>query len=124
MALLLAGLRGVDEEIWKAARMDGIPTWRVYISIVLPAIYPTLATVCILLLTAVVKLFDVVVAMTQGGPGRASEVPAKFIMDHLFGRANIGLASAGAVVLLLMVLALSAPFLYLRSRQTRGEGQA
>lgn len=124
MALLLAGLRGVDEEIWKATRMDGIPTWRVYISIVLPAIYPTLATVCILLLTAVVKLFDVVVAMTQGGPGTASEVPAKFIMDHLFGRANIGLASAGAVVLLLMVLALSAPFLYLRSRQTRGEGQA
>jgi glucose/mannose transport system permease protein len=124
MALLLAGLRGVDEEIWKAARMDGIPTWRVYISIVLPAISPTLATVCILLLTAVVKLFDVVVAMTQGGPGTASEVPAKFIMDHLFGRANIGLASAGAVVLLLTVLSLSAPFLYLRSRQTRGEGRA
>ena len=104
--------------------MDGISTWRVYISIVLPAIYPTLATVCILLLTGVVKLFDVVVAMTQGGPGTASEVPAKFIMDHLFGRANIGLASAGAVVLLLTVLSLSAPFLYLRSRQTRGEGRA
>ena len=124
MALLLAGLRGVDEEIWKAARMDGISTWRVYISIVLPAIYPTLATVCILLLTGVVKLFDVVVAMTQGGPGTASEVPAKFIMDHLFGRANIGLASAGAVVLLLTVFSLSAPFLYLRSRQIREEGRA
>ena len=124
MALLLSGLRGVDEEIWKAARMDGIPTWRVYVSIVLPAIYPTLATVFVLLLTAVVKLFDVVVAMTQGGPGTASEVPAKFIMDHLFGRANIGLASAGSVVLLLTVLALCAPFVYLRSRHIKGEGHA
>ena len=54
-----------------------------------------------LLSTAVVKLFDAVVAMTQGGPGTASEVPAKFIMDHLFGRANIALASAGSVVMLL-----------------------
>jgi len=123
MALMLAGLRGVDEEIWKAARIDGIPTWRVYVAIVIPAIYPTLATVVVLLLTAVVKLFDVVVAMTQGGPGTASEVPAKFIMDHLFGRANIGLASAGAVVLLATVVGLAAPFVYLRSRHAKREGR-
>jgi glucose/mannose transport system permease protein len=116
MALLLAGLRGIDEEIWKAARVDGIPTWRVYASIVLPMLGPSLATVFILLATAVVKLFDSVVAMTQGGPGIASEVPTKFIMDHLFGRANIALASAGSVVMLLTVLALVAPFLYARSR--------
>lgn len=124
MALMLAGLRGVDEEIWRAARIDGIPTWRVYVAIVIPAIYPTLATVVVLLLTAVVKLFDVVVAMTQGGPGTASEVPAKFIMDHLFGRANIGLASAGAVVLLATVVGLAAPFVYLRSRHAKREGRS
>ena len=62
-------------------------------------------------------MFDTVVAMTQGGPGNASDVPAKFIMDHLFGRANLGLASAGAVMLLLTVLALVAPLAYARSRQ-------
>jgi len=117
MALMLAGLRGVDPEIWKAARLDGIPVWRVYVSIVLPMLAPTLATVFILLATMVVKLYDAVVSMTQGGPGTASEVPAKFIMDHLFLRANIGLASAGAVVLLLMVLALLAPWAYARSRK-------
>jgi glucose/mannose transport system permease protein len=117
MALMLAGLRGVDPEIWKAARLDGIPAWRVYVSIVLPMLAPTLATVFILLATMVVKLYDAVVSMTQGGPGTASEVPAKFIMDHLFLRANIGLASAGAVVLLLMVLALLAPWAYARSRK-------
>lgn len=117
MALILAGLRGVDPEIWKAARLDGIPAWRVYVSIVLPMLAPTLATVFILLATMVVKLYDAVVSMTQGGPGTASEVPAKFIMDHLFLRANIGLASAGAVVLLLTVLALLAPWAYARSRK-------
>ncbi|KQZ32988.1 carbohydrate ABC transporter permease [Duganella sp. Root1480D1] len=117
MALMLAGLRGVDPEIWKAARLDGIPAWRVYLSIVLPMLAPTLATVFILLATMVVKLYDAVVSMTQGGPGTASEVPAKFIMDHLFLRANVGLASAGAVVLLLTVLALLAPWAYARSRK-------
>jgi len=122
MALMLAGLRGIDEEIWKAARMDGIPTWRVYLSIVLPMMGPSIATVFVLLSTAVIKLFDAVASMTQGGPGTASEVPAKFIMDHLFGRANLGLASAGSIVLLLIVLALLTPFWFLRARQKKNEG--
>jgi glucose/mannose transport system permease protein len=117
MALMLAGLRGVDPEIWKAARLDGIPAWRVYLQIVLPMLWPAVATVLLLLSTAVVKLYDAVVAMTQGGPGVASEVPAKFIMDHLFLRSNLGLASAGAVVLLVPVLALLAPYAYARSRK-------
>lgn len=119
MALMLAGLRGVDREIWQAARLDGIPAWRVYAQIVLPLLWPTVATVLLLLATAVAKLYDAVVAMTQGGPGIASEVPAKFIMDHLFLRSNVGLASAGAVLLLVPVpvLALLAPFAYARSRK-------
>ena len=117
MALMLAGLRGVDPEIWKAARLDGIPAWRVYAQIILPMMWPTIATVLLLLATAVAKLYDAVVAMTQGGPGIASEVPAKFIMDHLFLRSNVGLASAGAIVLLVPVLALLAPYAYARSRK-------
>lgn len=120
MALMLAGLRGIDDDLWKAARIDGIPAWRTYTSIVLPMLAPTVATVFVLLFTGVVKVFDSVVSMTQGGPGTASDVPAKFIMDHLFGRANIALASAGAIVLLLTVLALAAPLLYARSRGAGG----
>jgi glucose/mannose transport system permease protein len=123
MAVMLAGLRGIDPEIWKAARLDGIPKWRVYLSIVVPMLGATFSTVFLLLAVAVVKLFDAVVAMTQGGPGTASEVPAKFIMDHLFLRSNIGLASAGAVVLLIPVLALLAPYAYARSRR-RSRGHA
>ena len=123
MALLLAGLRSIDAQIWNAARIDGIPTWQVYVFIVLPMLGESMATVFVLLLTATVKLFDAVVSMTQGGPGNASEVPAKFIMDHLFGRANLALASAGSVVLLLTVLALVAPLLYARSRHQRREAR-
>lgn len=124
MALMLAGLRGIDEDIWKAARIDGIPPWRVYISIVLPMMGSTVATVFILLFTGVVKVFDAVVSMTQGGPGTASDVPAKFIMDHLFGRANIALASAGSIVLLLIVIALVVPFMVARNRSAANRATA
>ena len=124
MALMLAGLRGVDEEMWKAARIDGIPRWRVYASIVLPQLGPSFATALVLLSVGVVKVYDAVIAMTQGGPGIASEVPAKFIMDYLFGRANIGLASAASTVMLLTVLAVIAPWLYARSRSNRNAREA
>jgi len=117
MALMLSGLRGVDDEIWKAARIDGIPRWRVYVSIVLPMLGASVSTAFVLLFVMVVKVFDAVVAMTQGGPGTASEVPAKFIMDYLFGRANIGLASAASIVLLLTVLAIVAPLYFVRNRR-------
>jgi len=122
MALMLAGLRGIDDSLWKAARIDGIPTWRVYMSIVLPMLGPSIGTAVVLLSVSVVKVYDVVVAMTQGGPGLASEVPGKFIMDNLFGRSNIGLASAASTVLLLTVLALLTPWMYARARAARNGG--
>ncbi|MYM39890.1 carbohydrate ABC transporter permease [Duganella qianjiadongensis] len=124
MALMLSGLRGIDEEIWKAARIEGIPRWRVYLSIVLPMLGASLSTAFVLLFVMVVKVFDAVVAMTQGGPGTASEVPAKFIMDYLFGRANIGLASAASIVLLSTVLAIVAPLYFVRSRRAAKGGAA
>ncbi|WGS47856.1 sugar ABC transporter permease (plasmid) [Burkholderia sp. JSH-S8] len=124
MAILLAGLRSIDAEIWKAARVDGIPRWRVYVSIVVPMLGRSISTASVLLFVMVVKLYDAVVAMTQGGPGTASEVPAKFIMDYLFGRANIGLASAASMMLLASVLAVLAPYLYARSRSAFGKDQS
>ncbi|MCK6263396.1 sugar ABC transporter permease [Vibrio sp. ZSDE26] len=112
MALLLAGLRGIDGDLWKAAKIDGIPTWRVYVSIILPMLRPMIVTTMVLLSISIIKMYDVVVAMTLGGPGVASEVPAKFIMDNLFERANIGLATAASTVMLTTVLCLIAPFIY------------
>ena len=116
MAILLAALRGVDEEQWKAARLEGVSKPRYYLSIVLPQLGPAYATAFVLLAVALVRTFDVVAVMTSGGPGDASEVPAKFIIDHLFGRNNIGLASAASVVMLVTVFTVLAPLLYWRSK--------
>jgi glucose/mannose transport system permease protein len=116
MAILLAALRGVDEEQWKAARLEGVSKPRYYLSVVLPQIGPAYATAFVLLAVALVRTFDVVAVMTSGGPGDASEVPAKFIIDHLFGRNNIGLASAASVVMLVTVFTVLAPLLYWRSK--------
>jgi glucose/mannose transport system permease protein len=114
MAILLAGLRGVDADLWKAARVDGIPTWRVYLSIVLPLLGPMVVTVVVLLSVQVARLYDLVVAMTRGGPGISSEVPAKFVMDHLFERNNIGLATAAATMMLVAVVCILTPWFYAR----------
>ncbi|PWT80826.1 MAG: sugar ABC transporter permease [Acidobacteria bacterium] len=112
MAIMLAGLRGVDAELWKAARVDGIPMWRFYAHIVVPLLKPMFATAIVLLAVAGVKLYDLVVAMTGGGPGISTEVPAKFVMEYLFRRANIGLATAAASVMFVTVLAVVVPWIY------------
>jgi glucose/mannose transport system permease protein len=112
MALMLAGLRGIDQELWKAARVDGIPAWRVYLNIIVPMLRPTIITSVVLLSLAVVRVYDLVIALTGGGPGISSEVPAKFILDYLFGRSNIGLATAASSVLLVIVLVIITPWLY------------
>jgi glucose/mannose transport system permease protein len=123
MAIILAALRGVDEEQWKAARLDGVSRPRYYLSVVLPQLGPAYATALVLLAVALVRTYDVVLVMTSGGPGDASEVPAKFIIDHLFGRNNIGLASAASVVLLMTVFAVLGPLLYWRSMVQKRQSQ-
>jgi glucose/mannose transport system permease protein len=112
MAIILAGLRGIDREIWRAARIEGIPVWRTYVSIVLPMLRPLIVTCVVLIAIAVVKSYDLVVAMTNGGPGFSSDLPGKFVVDFEFERANIGQASAAATVMLGSVLAIVAPYLY------------
>ena len=122
MAILLSGLRGIDEEQWKAARIEGVPRWRYYTSIVLPQLGPSLGTAVVLLAVSVVKVYDAVVAMTNGGPGDATDVPSKFIMDNLFERQNIGLASAASTTMLVTVLIIIAPLLYARARSKAAAG--
>lgn len=106
MAIMLAGLRGVDSEIWKAAKVDGIPTWKTYLFIVLPMMRGAIATAFILQLTGVVRVFDIVIAMTQGGPGVSTQVPAIYVIQHITDRANVGQGMAAATMMLLPVLAL------------------
>jgi glucose/mannose transport system permease protein len=114
MVLMLAGLRGIDADLWRATRIEGIPMWRTYLSIVLPQLGPSVATAFMLLTMGAVRTFDLVVALTNGGPGQSTEVPAKFIMDSLFARQDLGLATAGATVMLVTVMAVAVPILYAR----------
>src|ERR1700761_2301877 len=112
MAIMLAGLRGVDREIWRAIRVEGIPAWGADTRTVLPLLRPLLVICVVLIAIAVVKSYDLVVAMTNGGPGYSSDLPGKFVVDFEFERANIGQASAAATVMLGSVLAIVAPYLY------------
>ena len=113
MVLMLAGLRGVDEEIWKAARVDGIPTWRTYLFIILPMMRGVLVTAVVLAGSGIVRLYDLVVALTNGGPGIASEVPAKYVYDYMFTAGNIGQGLAASTMMLVTVIIIIVPWAYL-----------
>ena len=111
--LMLSGLRGIDEDIWKAARVDGIPMWRTYLTIVIPMMRPTLITTLVLIAAGIVKLYDLVVAQTSGGPGNASEVPAKYVYDYMFQAQNLGQGFAASTMMLVTVLIILIPWAYL-----------
>ena len=113
MVLMLSGLRGIDQEIWKAARIDGIPTWRTYVSIIIPMMRPVFITTLVIVTSGIVRLYDLVVALTGGGPGISSEVPAKYVYDYMFGAGNLGQGLAASTIMLLTVLVVLIPWAYL-----------
>ena len=113
MCLMLAGLRGIDEDIWKAARVDGIPMWRTYLFIVIPMMRPVFITTLVLIASGIVKVYDLVVAQTSGGPGIASEVPAKYVYDYMFQAQNLGQGFAASTMMLITVAIIVVPWAYL-----------
>ncbi|KMW60297.1 ABC transporter, permease protein [Candidatus Rhodobacter oscarellae] len=113
MVLMLAGLRGIDQEIWKAARVDGIPMWKTYIFIVIPMMRPVFVTALVIIAAGIIKVYDLVVAQTSGGPGIASEVPAKYVYDLMFGGQNLGQGFAASTMMLVSVLVVLIPWAYL-----------
>jgi glucose/mannose transport system permease protein len=114
MCLMLAGLRGIDEDIWKAARVDGIPTWKTYLIVVIPMMRPVFITTLVIVAAGIIKLYDLVVAMTSGGPGgNASQVPAMYVYDYMFQAQNLGQGFAASTMMLLSVLIVLIPWAYL-----------
>ncbi|WP_226898343.1 carbohydrate ABC transporter permease [Mangrovicoccus algicola] len=110
MILMLAGLRGIDGEIWKASRVDGIPAWKTYLFIIVPMMRPVFITALVLITSGIVKLYDLVVAQTGGGPGIATEVPAKYVYDYMFGGQNLGQGFAASTMMLLAVAIVVIPW--------------
>lgn len=113
MCIMLAGLRGIDEDIWKAARVDGIPAWKTYTIIIIPMMRPVFITTLVLVASGIIKLYDLVVAQTSGGPGTASQVPAMYVYDYMFQAQNLGQGFAASTMMLLSVLIVLIPWAYL-----------
>lgn len=119
MALMLAGLKGINTEIWSAARLDGVSLWRVYLEIIIPMMKFTFLTCAILLSLGAIKAYDIVVAMTNGGPGQSTWVPGYFTINAMAAKGNLGYASAAAVMMLALTLVVFLPLVAITVWQQR-----
>ena len=112
MALFLAGLRSIDQEVIKAAQIDGIPTWRIYSSVIIPSMTSVFLSSFIVLSHLAIKSFDLVISLTGGGPGYATDLPATFMYTMAFSRGNLGQAASSAMIMMMIVFAIVVPYLY------------
>jgi glucose/mannose transport system permease protein len=122
MALFLAGLRSLDADLYKAAQIDGAGPTRMYLRIMVPAIWPIVVSVLVILLQVAIKTYDLVRALTAGGPGIATTLPTNVVYDYMFQRGLMGAGSAAAVMLLLSLLIILLP--YAAFRRIRRKQQA
>lgn len=112
MCLMLAGIRGIDEDIWKASRIEGIPMWKTYTHVVIPMMWPVFITSIVIICSGIVKVYDLVVAQTSGGPGIASQMPALYVMDKMFLSQNLSQGFAASSMMLLAVVVILVPWAY------------
>lgn len=118
MALCLAGLRGVDGEMIKAAQIDGANQATIYRRIILPCMKPVFFSVALMLSHIAIKSFDLVMALTSGGPGTASDVPAIFMYQFTFTRGQLGVGAAASMMMLMTVAAVAVPLMYAQTKST------
>ena len=119
MAMFLAGLRGIDNEILKAAQMDGASNFNLYRRIILPQLRPAFLSAFVILAHLAIKTFDLVIAMTGGGPGRATELPATFMYSYTFSRNQMGIGASSAVIMLMTIAAIMIPYLYAELKEKK-----
>lgn len=121
MALFLAGLRGVDSQIIQAAEMEGASRPVIYWRIIIPALRPVFFSVIIILMHIAIKSFDLIIALTSGGPGYSSDVPATFMYTYSFSRGQIAVGSASATIMLMAIIAIIVPYLYSELRTKKND---
>lgn len=117
MAMFLAGLRGIDNEILKAAQIDGASSWNLYRRIVIPMLRPAFLSAFVILSHLAIKSYDLVIALTGGGPGRATELPATFMYSYTFTRNQMGIGASSAVIMLMTIAAIMVPYIYAELRE-------
>jgi glucose/mannose transport system permease protein len=119
MAMFLAGLRGIDDAVIKAAQVDGASLPRIYRKIIIPSLRPVFFSTVIILTHIAIKSFDLVVVLTRGGPGYASDLPATFMYSYAFTRGQLAMGAASAMMMFFMVMAVIVPYLYSELRRKR-----
>ncbi len=119
MAMFLAGLRGIDTEMMKAAQIDGASTFALYRRIVIPQLRPAFMSAFVVLAHMAIKSYDLVIALTGGGPGTATELPATFMYSYTFTRNQMGVGAASAVIMLMTIAAIMVPFIYSELREKK-----
>ena len=106
-------------EILKAAQMDGASNWSLYRRIIIPQLRPAFMSAFVILAHLAIKTFDLVIAMTGGGPGRATELPATFMYSYTFTRNQMGIGASSAVIMLMTIAAIMIPYLYSELREKK-----
>lgn len=119
MAMFLAGLRGIDNEILKAAQMDGASNYQLYKRIILPQLRPAFLSAFVILSHLAIKSYDLVIALTGGGPGNATALPATFMYSYTFTRNQMGIGASSAVIMLMTIAAIMVPYLYAELREKK-----
>ena len=122
MVIMLAGLRGIDNDIWNAARVDGIGTIKTYLKVIVPMMRPVFVTALVIVASGIIKLYDLVVALTNGGPGLSSEVPAKYVINYMFRAQNLGQGFAASTMMLITVAIILIPWAYLEFSGKKDNG--
>ncbi|MCB1490197.1 MAG: sugar ABC transporter permease [Rhodobiaceae bacterium] len=112
MAMFLAGLRGVDNEIIKAAQIDGATGFTIYRRIIIPLMRPVFLSAFVVLAHLAIKAYDLIVALTGGGPGQATELPATFMYSYTFTRNLMGIGASSAIIMMAMIFSIIIPYLY------------
>ena len=121
MAMFLAGLRGVDNEVIKAAQIDGASTVMIYRRIIIPLMRPVFLSAFVVLAHLAIKSYDLVVAMTDGGPGTATWTPALFMQKFTFGRNEMAMGASSAIIMMMMIFSIIVPYLYSELRGGRSQ---
>ncbi|GBD20081.1 Lactose transport system permease protein LacF [bacterium HR28] len=116
MAMYLAGLRAIPDELREAARVDGASEWQVFRWITFPLLQPVTLSAVIVLGHISLKIFDLIMTQTGGGPGFATDVPGIFMYETTFKSNKYAEGAAVAIVMLLMVSVLIVPYLIWRLR--------
>lgn len=119
MAMFLAGLRGVDGEQVNAARVDGARTWQIYLHIIIPQLGPVFVSAFVILAHMAIKSYDLVVALTNGGPGRSTWLPSVFMYQYTFTRNEMAIGAASSVLMLAAIAIVVLPYILSELRKAK-----